>query len=140
MPLSPPPIGSTCSASLVVSENDLASTLTGAPGEAYPAVFATTRMIALMELAAGRALQATLGPGELSVGVVVDVRHTAATLPGAEVTAYAKYLGREGKLYKFEVWAEDPGGDVGHGTHCRAVVSTARLLEGAKKRGGPGRG
>jgi predicted thioesterase len=136
MAIRDPQPGAEGRSSLVVGESDVASVLAGAPGEAYPAVFATTRMIALMELAAGRVLQEVLEPGELSVGVVVDVRHTAATLPGVRVTAYARYLGREGKLYKFEVRAEDPGGEIGRGIHQRAVIATARLLEGAKKRAG----
>jgi predicted thioesterase len=64
------------------------------------------------------------------------VKHTAATLTGATVTARARYLGRDARLYKFEVWAEDPGGEVGRGTHSRAIVTTERLLAGAKKRAG----
>src|SRR5258708_882827 len=47
----PDPTGS---ASWVVSQTDLASEL-AEPGEAFPEVFATSRMIALMELAASRA-------------------------------------------------------------------------------------
>jgi fluoroacetyl-CoA thioesterase len=134
MPVSEPAVGEEGSASLVVGEGDLASGLASLPGEAYPAVFATTRMIGLMELAAGRVLKPHLADGELSVGVHLDVRHTAATLPGATVTARARYLGREGKLYRFEVWAEDPGDEVGRGHHSRAAVATARLLEGASRR------
>ena len=136
MPLQDPAASAEASASLTVGQNDLASVLANAPGEAYPAVFATTRMIGLMEMAAGRALQGSLEPGELSVGVVVDVKHTAATLPGAVVTAHARFLGRDGKLYKFEVWAVDPGGEIGRGVHSRAIVKTSRLMEGAQKRAG----
>src|SRR5947209_20273322 len=102
MPISGPDAGAEASASLVVQDADLAAVLAAAPGEAYPRVFATTRMIGLMELAAGRVLQPHLAEGELSVGVVVEVKHTAATLPGMRATAHAKYLGREGKLYRFE--------------------------------------
>lgn len=136
MPLQDPAVGAAASASLTVGQKDLASVLADAPGESYPAVFATTRMIGLMEMAAGRVLQPLLEPGELSVGVVVDVRHTAATLPGAVATAHAKFLGKDGKLFKFEVWAVDEGGEIGRGAHSRAVVKTARLLEGAAKRAG----
>ena len=136
MPLQDPAVGAAASASLTVGQKDLASVLADAPGESYPAVFATTRMIGLMEMAAGRVLQPLLEPGELSVGVVVDVRHTAATLPGAVATAHAKFLGKDGKLFKFEVWAVDEGGEIGRGVHSRAVVKTARLLEGAAKRAG----
>src|SRR5437879_10758961 len=110
-----------------VRDGDLASVLADAPGDAYPPVFATSRMIALMEIAASRCLQPLLEEGELSVGVTVDVRHTAATPVGAEVTATARYLGPNGRLYRFEVVVEDPAGEVGRGFHERAIVGVRRL-------------
>ena len=134
MPKGEPKAGASGSAEHLVGEGDLASVLANAPGEDYPRVFATTRMIGLMELASGRVLLPILEPGELSVGVLVEVRHTAATLPGGTVRAEAKYLGRSGKLYRFEVVASDGGGEVGRGFHERAIVRTERLIEGAKKR------
>src|SRR5437588_12568721 len=109
-----------------VTDADLASVLAGAPGDAYPPVFATSRMIALMEIAASRCLRPLLEAGELSVGVKVDIRHTAATPVGAAVTATARYLGVEGKLHRFEVVATDPAGEVGRGFHERAIVSAQR--------------
>jgi predicted thioesterase len=81
-------------------------------------------------------LKPLLNPGELSVGVVVDVKHTAATPVGAWVEAEARYTGRDGKLYAFDVTARDAGGEVMRGVHKRAVVDESRLLEGAKKRDG----
>jgi predicted thioesterase len=50
------------------------------------------------------------------------------------VTARATYAGLSGKLHRFEVTAEDDGGEIGRGTHERAIVKSARLLEGAAKR------
>lgn len=123
-------------ASLVVGEDDLATRLNQHPGDAFPPVFATARMIGLMELAAARALQPRLAEGELSVGVSIDVGHGAATCLGAEVKASARLVGREGRLYVFEVVAHDPGGEIGHGLHRRAIVATDRLLAGARRRGG----
>jgi len=91
-------------------------------------------MVALMEIAASRVLLPLLAPGELSVGVTVDITHTAPTPLGAEVTATARYAGREGKLFLFEVSAADRGGEVGRGWHKRAIVSNERLQSGAAKR------
>ena len=93
-----PEIGATASAELVVSEEDLASSLRFGPGDAFPPVLATARMVALMEVAAARVLAPFLGPGELSVGVRVDVTHSAATPSGTPVTATARYLGPEDGL------------------------------------------
>jgi fluoroacetyl-CoA thioesterase len=134
MPKGEPEVGAEGAAEQLVEEKDCASAMAVAPGEAFPPVLATTRMIGLMELAGGRVLQPLLEDGELSVGVKVDVVHSAATLPGSTVRARARYRGREGKLYRFEVWAEDEGGEVGHGWHERAIISAGRLVEGARRR------
>lgn len=87
-----------------------------------------------MELAGARLLHPLLQAGEMSVGAHVDVSHTAATPIGATVTATATYRGRDGKLFVFEVVAYDPAGEIGSGTHKRAIVSRERLLAGAAKR------
>jgi predicted thioesterase len=107
------------------------------PGDVFPAVFATSRMVALMEVAAARVLGPHLLEGELSVGVTVDIVHTAATPPGGTVTATAKFVGKDGKLFLFEVSATDDAGEIGRGTHKRAVVSAERLMAGAARRGAP---
>lgn len=120
----------------VTRAEDTAAALTPLTGDAFPAVLSTTRTIALLELAAGRLLVPLLAPGQLSVGVGVEVKHLAATAVGAWVEAQATYTGREGKLYRFEVLARDAGGEIMRGVHTRAVIDEARLLEGARKRGG----
>ena len=132
-----PILGTTATAELVVGPQDLANSLPMDHGDQFPAVLATARMIALMEIAGSRLLQPFLEPGELSVGVTVDVSHTAPTPPGALVTATARYLGREGKLFLFEVAAHDPGGEIGKGLHKRAIVTSDRLVRAALKRVDP---
>lgn len=121
-------------AEILVGPEHLASALPSEMGDAFPKVFATARMIGLMEVAAARVLQPLLGPGELSVGVTVDITHSAPTPPGVTVTATARYAGREGKLFLFEISAADPGGEIGRGWHKRAIVSSERLEGGAAKR------
>jgi predicted thioesterase len=51
-----------------------------------------------------------------------------------EVKTTARFVGKEGKLFLFEVVAEDPAGIIGRGTHQRGIISTERLLAGAAKR------
>jgi fluoroacetyl-CoA thioesterase len=133
--MSEPAIDSTASARLTVAPSDLANILNLEPGDSFPPVFATSRMIGLMEVAAARILRPHLNDGEASVGVSVDVVHTAATPPGAIVTARARFIGRKGKLFVFEVSASDDAGEIGRGTHERAVVAAERLLAGAARRG-----
>ena len=131
-----PEPGATAAVEMVVRDEDTAAALSRISGDSYPAVFATTRAIAICELAAGKILTPLLSPGELSVGVVVDVVHTAATPVGARVKASARYTGRDGRLFVFEVRVEDPAGECMRGTHKRGVIEEGRLLAGAAKRGG----
>ena len=129
-----PELNATATAQILVGAADLASALPVEMGDAFPDVFATARMIGLMEIAASRVLQPLLGPGELSVGVAVEVTHSAPTPLGAQVTATARYAGRDGKLFLFEVSAADPAGEIGRGWHKRAIVSSERLQSGAARR------
>ena len=134
--MSDPSPGSTASARLTVGPQDLASSVGLDPGDEFPGVFATARLVALMEIASARILRPHLAPGELSVGVSIDVAHTAATPPGATVTATASFVRKEGKLFLFEVLAVDGAGEIGRGTHRRAIVSSDRLVSGARARHG----
>ncbi len=129
-----PELRSVATAQMTVTGDDLASALRFEPGDEFPPVFATSRLVALMEVAAARLLRPYLRPGEHSVGITVNIVHTAATPPGGTVVATATYLGRDGKLFEFEVLAADEGGEVGRGTHKRAIVASDRLLAGADRR------
>ncbi len=117
-----------------VEQKDLASLLPLSKEDAFPAVLATYRMIALMEMAAGRLMFPLLKDGELSVGVDVNVKHGAPTLPGDTITIKASFTGMQGKLYGFEVEIVDGGGSAGKGTHTRAIINDEKLIAGAKKR------
>src|SRR5262249_19950413 len=54
--------------------------------QAMPRVFATGYMVGLMEWACMQLMAPHLDPGEGSLGVHIDVNHTAATPPGLTVT------------------------------------------------------
>lgn len=127
-------IGTTAEASYVPGDNDMASALTFSPDDRFPEVFSTSRMIALMEVAASRVLKPLVGPGQMSVGVNVNVKHLAATPNHTEVSARATYLGIDGKLHRFQVEAFDPGGKIGEGEHTRAIIMEERLVQGARAR------
>ncbi|MDX1584628.1 MAG: hotdog domain-containing protein [Thermoanaerobaculia bacterium] len=127
-------IGDIGEATMIVKPEDSAKALSLEPEDDFPEVFATSRMIALMELAASRLMRSLLQPGQLSVGVRIDVRHSAATPLGAEVRAKATFVEREGEMYRFEIEAFDDGGSIGKGSHVRAIVGTERLVAGARER------
>jgi fluoroacetyl-CoA thioesterase len=126
--------GETAEAAFVASDGDMASALSVSPELSFPEVFATSRMIALMELAAARLMKRVLEPNQLSVGVGVYVKHLAATPKNTRVSAVATFLGMEGKLYKFKIDAFDSAGKIGEGEHTRAIITAERLLAGAEKR------
>jgi fluoroacetyl-CoA thioesterase len=128
--------GDTGQAEIIVQRSDTAKVMALSNEDSFPEVFATSRMIALMELAAARAMRAALQPGQLSVGVSLNVKHTAATPVGGRVRAVATYERNDGKLFIFKVEAFDDAGSVGAGEHSRAIIDTERLLQGAAKRGG----
>ncbi len=135
MELSP---GTTASAELTVGPADLADSLALDAHDSFPKVLATARMIALMETAASRAMQGVLDEGQMSVGIAVNVTHSAPTALGDGVIAMARFTGMEDdRYYLFEVSAHDSAGEIGKGTHKRAVITAERLIEKAAKRKKP---
>jgi fluoroacetyl-CoA thioesterase len=128
---------SAASAELTVKPTDLASALPLTVTDAFPEVFATSRMIALMEIAAARLMQPLLAEGELSVGVSISASHTAPTPVGAKITATAHYTGMDDRLFCFDVVVIDAGGEVGRAIHQRAIVDAGRLQAKAENRVNP---
>ena len=96
-------------------------------GSGAVGVFATPEMVRLMEKAAVRAIAGHLAPGQQSVGVLVNVRHLAATPIGATVTARAELIGVEGRRLTFRVSAGDGIDTIGEGLHERALIDLDRF-------------
>ncbi|MGO8949217.1 MAG: thioesterase family protein [Ktedonobacterales bacterium] len=117
-------VGMRNEASLVVAEEHTAAHF-GAGGVQ---VFGTPMMIGLMESAAWLLVQPELTAGETTVGILVNVRHLAATRIGQTVTATAELTEIDGRRLVFRVSAFDDRRVVGEGTHERAVVQLDRFL------------
>ncbi|MBP3477992.1 MAG: thioesterase family protein [Oscillospiraceae bacterium] len=92
-------------------------------------VYATPCMVALMEGAAVEALEGALEEGQSSVGIELNIQHISATPVGMEVRAEAEVTAVEGKIITFEVRAFDEAGQIGKGTHKRAVINAQRFLD-----------
>ena len=88
-----------------------------------PAVYGTPMMIQHMEMAAGSAIQSFLPAGYVSVGMMVNIRHLAATPIGRTVRAIARVAKVEAKSVLFEVEAWDGDRKIGDGTHRRGIVN-----------------
>ena len=94
-------------------------------------VYATPCMVAMMEGAACEALGDALGEDKTSVGIELNIQHLSATPVGLEVRAEAEVTAVEGKIITFQLTAYDEAGEIGKGTHKRAIVPTQKFLEKA---------
>ena len=92
-------------------------------------VYATPCMVALMEGAACEAIADGLDEGETTVGIELNIQHIAATPIGMEVRAEAEVTAVEGKIITFTLRAFDEAGEIGKGTHKRALVNSQRFLD-----------
>jgi fluoroacetyl-CoA thioesterase len=104
--------------------------------QAMPKVFATGFMVGLMEWTCMQLMEPHLDEGEGSVGVHIDVSHTAATPPGLAITVEVECIAVEGKRLTFHVKAHDGVDPIGQGRHQRFLVAWdkfhARVADKAK--------
>ena len=94
-------------------------------------VYATPCMVALMEGAACEAIAESLKDTETTVGVELNIQHTAATPVGLDVRAEAEVVAVEGKVITFSITAFDEAGEIGRATHKRVIVNSQKFLEKA---------
>lgn len=92
-----------------------------------PDVFATAKMVGLMEWACVEQLRPYYDAGEDSLGIHVDVDHSAPTLPGQVVTVETEVEEIEGRFLWFRVVAHDGVDQIGAGRHRRAVIQTSKF-------------
>lgn len=95
-------------------------------------VFATPAMIALMENTASKSVADVLEEGQGTVGISVDVKHTAATPIGMEVTCETKLVEVDRKRLVFEVKAYDAAGVIGEGVHERFIIDNEKFMAKAE--------
>lgn len=94
-------------------------------------VYATPCMAALMEGAACEAIEQALGEDKTTVGIELNIQHTSATPVGLEVRAEAEVTAVDGKIITFQLKAFDEAGEIGSGTHKRAIVPVQKFLDKA---------
>lgn len=126
--MKPIPVGAKGSDTRTVASDDLANHL----DTTLAAVLSTPTMVAMMEHAAMDAIRTYLDPGESSVGMSIEVNHTAATPPGHRVRAEAELTKIDGRRLEFSVRAFDEVEEIGAGTHRRAVIDFAKFNDRIK--------
>jgi fluoroacetyl-CoA thioesterase len=97
--------------------------------EGMPEVYGTPIMIFHMETTAGSAIHEYLPEGWVSVGVLVNVKHLAATPVGAQVTLRAEVIAVEAHAVTLAVEAHDGFEKIGEGIHMRAPVEMSRFMK-----------
>jgi len=96
--------------------------------QAMPRVFATGYMVGLIEWACIQAVNPHIDwPEEQTVGISINVNHTAATPPGLEVSARVKLIEVDGKRLTFEVQLRDGVDAISKGTHERFIINAEKF-------------
>jgi fluoroacetyl-CoA thioesterase len=126
--MKPIPVGAKGKFEQVVETRHLASEL----DSSLASVLSTPTMVAMMEQAAIEAIKPFLEAGESSVGMSIEVSHTAATPPGHRARAEAEVTKVEGRRLEFDVRAFDDVDQIGSGSHRRAVVDAAKFNDRLK--------
>src|ERR1700675_5057694 len=126
--MKPVPVGAKGQFEQVVETRHLASEL----DSSLAAVLSTSTLVAMMEQAAIEAIKPFLDAGESSVGMTIEVSHTAATPPGHRARAEAEVTKVEGRRLEFSVLAFDDVEQIGSGSHRRAVVDAAKFNDRLK--------
>ncbi|MEL1135817.1 thioesterase family protein [Desulfitobacterium sp. THU1] len=92
-------------------------------------VFATPALVAMMEEAAVNAL--TLEDGQSSVGVALDIKHTAATPLDMKVWAVAELIEIDRRRLVFKLEAFDEKELIGTGVHERFLIDAEKFMSKA---------
>lgn len=94
-----------------------------------PPVFATAMMVGFVEATCIELMAPHLDDGEHSVGIDVNLTHSAATPVGMGVRAEVTLSEVNGRILTFNVKAFDDAGPIGEGVHKRAVILKDRFME-----------
>ena len=92
-------------------------------------VYATPCMVALMEGAACEAIESAMDENKTTVGTALNIEHISATPVGLDVRAEATVTEVSGNVITFEIHAYDEAGEIGRGTHKRAIVPVQKFLD-----------
>lgn len=116
--------------STVVMDSDTAA----AVGGGLPPVLSTPRVVSLLETTAHSAIKPYLAEGQTSVGVSVNIRHTAATPVGMKVRFRMELLEVDGRRLRFKVEAWDEVEQFAEGEHERFIIDSQRFSERLEKK------
>ena len=97
-------------------------------GQVMPKVFATGFLVGLFEFSCIKALNPHLDwPKEQTVGVGINMTHTAATPAGMTITVKGKLEKMEGRKLTFSLEAYDDVDKISEATHERFVINAEKF-------------
>lgn len=91
-------------------------------------VFGTPFLLALMEEATCNSLEGRLEDGRSSVGVSMEVQHSAASPVGIKVWAESELTKIDGKMLTFTVTAYDEAGVIGTASITRCIIRSESFV------------
>ncbi len=93
-----------------------------------PRVFATGYMVGLMEFACIKFINPHIDwPRQQTVGIHINVSHTAATPPGMTVTVKGRLDEVDGRKLRFSLEAFDDRDQISSGTHDRFIIDAEKF-------------
>ena len=104
--------------------------------DGMPRILCTPWLIWFLEHAAREAVLPALEPGESTVGVSVEVDHSAPTPLGQVVKCNARVIVVDKGLISFALRAWDETELISQGTHKLRVIEAARLAERVRRKTG----
>lgn len=103
-----------------------------------PNVFATPFLGGLMEKVSAELIEKHLEPGQQSVGISMDLKHSAATPLGMNIRVKTEITAVEGRKLTFRLEAFDDVEKIGEAIHERFIIQAekfnARVIEKAQKK------
>lgn len=125
-----PRIGTTGEMKFVVAQEHVIDFATGG----MPAVLSTPRLIGLIERTARESLYPFLDENERTVGAEIEIRHSAPTPLGKNVSIITRVIGGEGKLWDFQFEVRDEHEVIARGLHKRAIITVESFARRVAKK------
>jgi predicted thioesterase len=97
-------------------------------------VLSTPWVLALVERAAVDAVAPHLPEGATTVGMSVDLTHSAPSVVGRQARAHVLVEDVEGRKIRFSFQVSDESGQIARGSHVRVVVDRNRFERSAADR------
>lgn len=91
-------------------------------------VYATPRMVSMMEYTAWSSVEPYMEEGFGTVGTHLDISHLASSPVGAHITIDSELVEIDRRKLVFEVKAYDDKGIIGEGRHERFIINNDKFM------------